>query len=160
METLLQFNTQDKNQFMNEKPGLIVGGNHVDHRGALSFANDFNMDEVKRFYTIGHPDTATVRAWQGHKKEKKWFYVVSGSFHILVVKPDDWKTPSLDLDPDKFLLNEQSSEVLYVPAGYATGLKAAEINSKIIVFSDFTVEQSSNDNYRFDPELWCDWNKI
>ena len=38
-----------------------------------------------------------------------------------------------------------------------TGFKALEANSKMMVFSSFTVEESSNDNYRFDKDKWYDW---
>ena len=65
---------------MKKIPGIIQGGQHVDARGKLTFFNDFDMGAVKRFYVIEHPDTETVRAWQAHKTEQKWFHVIAGSF--------------------------------------------------------------------------------
>lgn len=141
-------------------PAFISGGSHTDDRGNISFVNDFNLAEVKRFYVIEHPDTDIVRAWQGHKKEQKWFHVLSGSFKVAVVRPDNWQNPSEAVGVKTFVLSANSTGVLHIPGGYANGFKAMEPNSKVIIFSDFTVEQSANDNYRFDQGLWYDWNKI
>ncbi|WP_222535566.1 WxcM-like domain-containing protein [Pedobacter polysacchareus] len=145
---------------MSIEPKFISGGSHIDNRGTISFVNGFNLNEAKRLYAIEHNNKAVVRAWQGHKDEQKWFYVVAGSFKVVVVKPDNWENPSKYLPTKEFLLTTVFPGVLHIPAGYANGFKALETGSKIIVFSDFTVEQSSNDNYRFDQDLWFDWNKI
>ena len=145
---------------MIEKPEYIHGKNHTDKRGVISFVTDFYLDQVKRFYMIEPADIDTVRAWQGHKKEQKWFCVTSGSFIIAIVRPDDWENPSADLEVAVFVLSSNSTGVLQVPGGYANGFKALEPRSKVIVFSDFTTEQSSNDSFRFDQSLWHDWNKI
>lgn len=145
---------------MFEKPEYIHGKNHTDERGVISFVNGFYLDHVKRFYMIEPADIDTVRAWQGHKKEQKWFCVTSGSFIIAIVRPDDWENPSADLEVAEFVLSSNSTGVLQVPGGYANGFKALEPRSKVIVFSDFTTEQSSNDNFRFDQNLWHDWKKI
>ncbi|NQX40311.1 dTDP-4-dehydrorhamnose 3,5-epimerase [Pedobacter steynii] len=142
-----------------EKPIFIPGGHHSDFRGVVSFVNDFHLDNVKRLYTIDHPNIDIVRAWQGHKVEQKWFCVVAGSFKMLVVKPDDWVNPSEELEVIEFTLSVESMGVLHIPGGYANGFKALEPNSKFIVFSNFSTEQSSDDNYRFDQNSWYDWNK-
>ncbi len=142
---------------MIKQPQFIAGGSHKDERGTVSFINDFKMDEVKRLYFIEHPDINMVRAWQGHKKEQKWFYVSSGSFKVIAIKPNDWENPSNYLDLKQFVLAAGSPGILYIPGGYANGFKALEPHSIITVFSDFTVEQSAQDNYRFDPDLWFNW---
>jgi dTDP-4-dehydrorhamnose 3,5-epimerase len=136
---------------------IIQGGEHVDARGKLTFFNDFDMKDVRRFYLIEHPDTSIVRAWQGHKKEQKWFYVVKGSFKVVLVRPDNWENPSADLKPSEFILEAIANRVLYIPGNFANGLKALEPESRIMVFSSFTVEESSKDNYRFDEHLWYSW---
>lgn len=140
-------------------PQIIDGGSHSDSRGTLWFVNDFHLDEVKRFYIIEHSDPFVVRAWQGHKREQKWFYVLAGSFKIVLTKPDNWDKPSPTLDIMEYTLSSEESRVLYVPGGYANGLKANEANSRIIVFSDFTLEQSGNDSYKFAENMWFDWHK-
>jgi len=139
------------------KPDVIQGGEFADNRGKLIYFNEFDMKEVKRFYIIEHPDTSIVRAWQGHKMEQKWFYVIQGSFKIILVQPDDWKSPSDHLTHKEFTLKSGNPKVLHVPGNFANGVKALEMNSKVMVFSSFTVEESSNDNYRFDKNKWYNW---
>ncbi|HEX8576512.1 MAG TPA: dTDP-4-dehydrorhamnose 3,5-epimerase family protein [Flavobacterium sp.] len=142
---------------MNQQPNLIQGGMHEDERGKLVFANGFDLSDVRRCYIIEHTDIAVVRAWQGHKKEQKWFQVISGSFLVAVVKPDNWVNPSQNLNVATFVLKAEENQVLYIPGGFANGFKALEKNSRIIVFSDFSVEESASDNFRFNKELWFDW---
>ena len=142
-------------------PGLtlIKGGRHTDERGTLSFFNDFDMAPVKRFYVIEHPDTTIVRAWQAHKVEQKWFYVITGSFKINVVKPDNWEKPSEDLVVKEFILESGANQVLHIPGGCANGFKALEPHSKLIVFSDVSLADAGKDDFRFDESLWYDWEK-
>ena len=141
-------------------PNILEGGTHEDARGKLTFFNDFDMTKVKRFYSIEHLETKIVRAWQAHKLEQKWFHVISGSFKMVVVKPDDWDNPSQNIEKQEFVLKLKDNQVLHVPGGFATGFKALETNSKMIVFSDFTVAESAMDNFRFETEMWYNWNEV
>jgi dTDP-4-dehydrorhamnose 3,5-epimerase-like enzyme len=138
-------------------PEIIVGGVHQDVRGTLAHVNDFDMSRVKRFYTIEHPATTIVRAWQGHKEEEKWFYVIRGIFQVKLIRIDNWEAPSEKLKASEFILTADESKVLHIPAGYANGFRALEPDSKLIVFSNFTVEQSAKDNFRYAIELWGKW---
>ena len=142
---------------MKEKAEIIGGNEFEDERGRLIFFNEFDMSPVKRFYVIEHPDIETVRAWQGHKKEEKWFYVISGGFKVELVQPDNWEKPSPGLKPEEYLLKAEDNRVLHIPGGWANGFKALEPGSKMMVFSSFTVDESSNDNFRFDKSMWYDW---
>lgn len=139
---------------------LIKGGIFNDIRGRVSFVNDFDMTEVKRFYQINHKDTETVRAWQGHKVEKKWFYCIKGSFLFNIIKIDDWSNPSFDLVPQNFTLTETESNILSVPGGHVNGFVALEENSTLIVFSDQDLESSKKDDFRFDKNYWFNWQKL
>lgn len=145
------------NEIIMTIPDLIKGDVFTDHRGSLSFVNDFDMSVVKRFYTIEHPEISVVRAWQGHQIEQKWFYVTKGRFLMAWVKPDNWESPSKDLVVETVVLDATESSVLHIPAGHANGFKALDPNSKIIVFSDRSLEDAKDDNYRFDASLWMDW---
>jgi dTDP-4-dehydrorhamnose 3,5-epimerase len=136
---------------------IIQGAQFEDERGKVIFFNEFDMSGVRRFYLIEHPDTLVVRAWQGHKKEQKWFYAISGSFKVVLVQPDNWERPSPELKAEEFLLKAGDNTILHIPGNYANGFKALEPKSKIMVFSSFTVEESSNDNFRFDKNLWYNW---
>ena len=139
------------------KPDIIPGGRHSDDRGIVSFVNDFGFKDIKRFYSIEHRDTQTIRAWQGHRREEKWFYVVQGSFMFAWVKIDNWEKPDSGQRADHRLLYSKQSEILHIPDGYANGFRALEPHSKLMVFSNFTVEESALDDYRFSKELWFDW---
>lgn len=145
---------------MDTNPYIIEGGFFSDDRGRLSFVNDFNFADVKRFYMIDHPETDTVRAWQGHVVEKKYFYVVKGSFCIAWVKIDNWDNPSSELRAEYEILNENQSRILCVPCGYANGLKAIERASKLIVFSSLSLEESLKEKTRYDSSLWFDWSRF
>ncbi len=147
---------------MQDVPRLIQGRKHIDGRGTVSYINDFLFDGVKRFYLIEHADTKIARAWQGHQQEQKWFYVVSGIFKVVIVKPDNWVTPVDAIQIEEFELHAGQPGILFVPGGFVNGFKALEPNSKMIVYSNFSVEESANDDFRFDSALWFDWeaNKV
>lgn len=133
---------------------IISGGSHTDERGVLSFFNDFDMRDIKRFYIIEHSDTKIIRAWQGHQYEQKWFYVIAGAFKLAIIKPDNWRLPSPDLKPEVLLLAASQPKIVHVPGGYATGFCALEDHSKMIIFSNTTVEESKKDDFRFNKNLW------
>lgn len=136
---------------------LLDGGIFTDQRGQISYANDLDMSEVARFYVIHHSDTSVIRAWHAHQHEKKWFYVVRGSFTGAFVKIDDWEHPSLDLKPEVFHLSAQKSQVLCVPEGYANGFQAEEPDSMLLVFSNKILSEAVHDSWRYDPHWWMTW---
>jgi len=141
---------------MEEKIEIIEGGKYSDNRGNLFYFNDFRLDLIKRFYIIEHPNTTVIRAWQGHQREQKWFYVLSGSFNIIIVKPDNWELPADNLDCKAMNL-ESNNKILHVPGGYVTGFKANIPFSKIMIFSDLSIEESLKDDFRFDKNKWYKW---
>ena len=100
---------------------LIPGANFTDERGQLIFFNAFDMASVVRFYEIAPKDTDTVRAWQGHKGEKKWFYCNAGAFVVNLIQLDDFESPSSKLKPERLLLETKNPRVLEISGGYATG---------------------------------------
>lgn len=139
-------------------PSIIYGNTYQDERGSLCFVNGFDMSGVKRFYTISHPDITIIRAWQGHKIEQKWFHVLDGAFEIRLVQLDDWVAPSPRLPIQEFKLSSSVSQVLQVPAGFATGFRAQIPNSRMIIYSNLPLEESFQDDFRFDKNLWCHWD--
>lgn len=139
---------------LENKNTLVTGELFKDHRGILTFVNDFKFPGVKRFYTLTHPDIGIVRAWQGHKTETKHFFVTKGSFLIGWVKPDDWENPSTDLIVNKQILHASEPAILKVEAGHANGLRALEKDSILMVFSDLDLDQSTADTFRFAAEQW------
>lgn len=139
------------------EPNLIKGGIYQDDRGRLDFVNDFNAEEVKRVYFTTHHDVDTVRAWQGHKIESRWFMCVQGSFDIKIIEIDNWISPSEELKVLSYTLSANQPEVLYVPNGYVNGFRAREQNSKLMIMSNFRLNEIEDDQIRFDKDKWNQW---
>jgi dTDP-4-dehydrorhamnose 3,5-epimerase-like enzyme len=133
---------------------IISGGIFNDDRGSLSHVNDFDMERIKCFYVVENSIDKPKRAWQGHKFESKWFYVVKGSFMVGMVQPDNWDNPSKNLKVEKVILNESQSNILHIPGGYANGIESLEQGSKLLVFSDFDMDKAATDNIKFDINTW------
>ena len=88
----------------------------------------------------------------------KWFYCNSGSFVINLIKLDNFEEPSRDLESKRFLLEAEKPSVLEISGGYANGFKAMEPHSKLMVFSNFGLEESKNDDFRYDLNTWsAEW---
>lgn len=130
-------------------PKVIKGNSHKDSRGILVYNNNFNAIEIKRIYFIQNKELDFVRGWQGHKIEQRWFSVVQGSFKISTRAVDNWESPSESLFMQSFILTAPTFDVLYVPNGYVTSIQALEINSKLMVMSDYSLGEIQ-DEYRFD----------
>ncbi|MBD1262685.1 dTDP-6-deoxy-3,4-keto-hexulose isomerase [Maribacter polysiphoniae] len=133
---------------------LIQGTNFTDARGKLDFFNAFDMASIVRFYEIRPSNVNTIRAWQAHKKEMKWFYCHTGSFAVHLVQVDNFEHPSPLLKIKRFVLAAKNPMVLEISGGYATGFKAIEENSALQVFSNFSLDESKNDDFRYPIEKW------
>lgn len=147
-----------KTESIPEVPYLIKGGMSVDTRGSVSFVNEFNLSQVKRFYVVKNRRKGMVRAWHGHKYEAKYVFVVSGSALVGAVKIDDWENPSKTTKVHKFVLSSNAPAILYFPKGYANGFMSLTNNAKLIFFSTKTLQQSLKDDIRFDPKYWNIWD--
>lgn len=139
------------------QPVLFKGALSVDDRGEVGFVNEFSFKGVKRFYTIGNHREGFIRAWHGHRHEEKYFTVVQGSALLCGVEVDDWEHPSKDLQVHRFVLSDRNPAVLHFPSGYANGFISLTRDTKIIVFSTSTVEESQNDDVRFPSRYWDPW---
>ncbi|WP_312135013.1 WxcM-like domain-containing protein [Sphingobacterium sp.] len=127
----------------------IKGGIASDYRGQIRFVNEFDMSDIKRFYIIKNSDLELVRGWRAHRIEQRWFYVLSGSFKIFIVKIDNWINPSKDLQVSALILNSMENKVMHLSAGYATAFQAMEENSELLVFSDYRIENAEKDDYTY-----------
>lgn len=143
-----------------ETPRLIKGGIAVDDRGRLSFVNDFNFNNVKRFYQVNNFGTKIIRAFHGHRKEAKYVFVPSGSILVITVPLDELEQKKENAsDIKKFVLSSSNPSVLYIPKSYSHGFIALEENTNIIFFSTSTLEESKDDDIRhpfdiFGKEIW------
>ncbi|MCL5407138.1 MAG: NAD-dependent epimerase/dehydratase family protein [Patescibacteria group bacterium] len=137
-----------------EEPRLIEGGAAKDLRGKVSFINGFDFEGVKRFYMVENSCAGLVRAWHGHKHEAKYLMVLRGEALIGAVAIDNWDEPSKEAKVHRFQLSAQKPSVLYIPEGYANGLMSLTSDAQIMIFSNKTVEESKNDDFRFDPRYF------
>jgi len=129
---------------------FIVGGHHTDSRGLLRFVNDFDMKEIRRMYII-EPRFGQVRAWQGHQKEQKWFFVIEGSFLIQTVSIKAHQNRS------KIIVSAEDNRVIHIVAGNYNGFEALTEGSKMLVFSDYTIDEAETDDFRMSLEELA-WN--
>ena len=143
---------------MYTKPTIINGNTAVDDRGDIIFANDFNFDGVKRFYAVRNHEQNFIRAWHGHKKEAKYCLVTKGTFIVGAVEITNWDAPSQDTELHKFILSSTKPSVLYIPPGYANGLKNLTSDAQIMFFSTATLEEAKTDDFRFPYNYWDIWN--
>jgi dTDP-4-dehydrorhamnose 3,5-epimerase-like enzyme len=135
------------------EPVIIKGGQFSDARGTLTYNNDFDASVVKRIYTIQNSDLNFIRGWQGHKIEQRWFSAMQGTFHIRLIKVDDWDNPSKSLEPYSFFLDAKELDILHVPSGYISSIQAISENSKLLVMADYLVGEVK-DEFRFDKDYF------
>ena len=138
-------------------PILTKGGLSVDDRGTVSFVNDFDFKNVKRFYVVENHKQGFIRAWHGHKNESKYVFVVKGSAVVASVKIDNWENPSKNLQVNRFVLSEKTPSILFIPAGYANGFMSLSEDAKLIFYSTSELKDSLNDDIRFDAHYWDAW---
>ena len=132
-------------------PRLYKGDIFIDDRGTVGFNNDLDLTDVKRFYTISNHSPGYIRAWHGHIKEAKYFTITSGSAIIgaIKMKAQGEKT-ILDYSYQySQALSGTLPSVYYIPAGFANGCKLLTADSKLLIMSTSTVEESKLDDIRF-----------
>ncbi|MEK7584617.1 MAG: dTDP-4-dehydrorhamnose 3,5-epimerase family protein [Patescibacteria group bacterium] len=142
------------------EPLFIEGGLAVDDRGSITFANDFDFAQVKRFYMVENVSTEVVRAYHGHAKEAKYALIASGSAIVVAVAMDDTRAPSKENKVHRYVLSSKKPGVLYIPAGFVNGFRALEPQTRILFFSTSTLEESKGDDFRFPTDYWGSelWN--
>ena len=141
-------------------PYIIEGGLAVDDRGNLAFVNDFHFEGVKRFYMVSNHRAGCVRAWHAHRHEGKYVIAVRGAAIVAAVAIDNWEQPSKNAQVHRYVLSVQKPAVLYIPAGYANGFMSLTTDNKLIFFSTVTLEESRNDDVRYDARYWDAWQVI
>ncbi len=142
------------------KPTLIEGGLAVDDRGEVRFVNGFNFEGVKRFYIVSNHQAGFVRAWHAHRREAKYVLVSHGAAIIGAVKIDDWKKPSPTREVHRFVLSAAKPNILYIPPGYANGFMSLTADTQVFFFSTATIEESRDDDVRFDARYWDIWTVV
>lgn len=135
------------------KPKIIIGNHFEDNRGKVNFNNDFDASEIKRIYAIENSSIDFIRAWQGHKIEQRWFSAIKGSFLIHLIEVDNWELPSKNLPQVEYKINAENLDILHVPSGYISSIKALEEGSKLLVMADYMLGEI-NDEYRYEKDYF------
>jgi dTDP-4-dehydrorhamnose 3,5-epimerase-like enzyme len=139
-------------------PTLIQGGSAVDDRGAVGFVNDFTLRDYRRMYVVTNHQPMFVRAWHGHRHERKAAMVTAGAVLLCAVEIDDWDAPSPDVEVKRYVLSARNPAVLLLPAGYANGFMNLSAETQIAFFSSVTVEESLRDDFRYPARHWDPWS--
>lgn len=112
---------------------FIEGGIAKDWRGEIRFVNEFDMSQVRRFYTIRNYDTQLVRGWRAHKIEKRCFFALSGRFTVYIVLIDNWENASPHLPVERIVLSAEDHQLLHLSSGYCTAFQTLEEGSELLV---------------------------
>lgn len=135
---------------------IIDGGLSVDDRGTVSYVNDFDFKDVKRFYMVQNHEKGFVRAWHGHKNEAKYVFVTKGAILFGTFKVDDWDDPLIH-DLHRFVISANRPQIVYIPKGYVNGFKSLTEDTQVIFFSTATTEESESDDFRYPAKRWDIW---
>ena len=138
-------------------PKLISGNRIFDNRGSLRFSNDLSFKNIKRFYTVHNYTKNFIRAWHGHINEEKYIGCIKGTFQISAVKIDNIKKPNKKNEIYNYFLNDSNNNFVHVPKGFANGSMSLEENSELLIFSTSSIDESLNDDIRYDAEYWNPW---
>lgn len=135
-------------------PGIY----YVDERGVLIANNNLILNDFKRFYVIRNHKLNFVRAWHGHKLESKAIICLRGAVKVGIVPINDFSNPNRNQKVTTFVLDSSKAEILKVPSGYANGFMNLTEDAELLIFSDKTLEESENDDFRYPFDYWDIWN--
>ena len=134
----------------NTIPKIIKGDLFKDKRGKLFSCNQFDMNSVKRMYSIENINSNYVRGWKGHKIETRWFFATKGSIIINTISISDLEDSDSFPVINSFKLNDNNLDVLEVPPGFATSIKQYSNGDRICVFADYELGLSGDEDLRWD----------
>lgn len=129
-----------------------------DYRGKVFYNNEADLTKIVRTYSVENINLKTVRAWHGHKFEEKWVNVEVGKFLICIVKVDNFSKPNIKNKIYEFEV-APSSGIIHIPSGFANGAMNLTLENRIRYYSTSTINESSQDDYRFEPQYWDPWSK-
>lgn len=137
-------------------PTIVEGKRFVDTRGYLSFINDLDLTKYKRFYTVENHRQGFIRAWHGHKKESKAVVCLRGAAKIAIINMEESEGISCYERPipTTFIIDASNPKAVIIPAGYANGAMNLTSDCIIMYYSDVTIEEAKDDDFRFDWQHW------
>ena len=132
----------------------------IDDRGFLSqiLPEGDESFNIKRLYSTGNFSKGVIRGFHKHKREKKAFFVPSGSAKFVAV--DDRKDSSTYKEINKFVLSSLTPSVLTIPIGVYTGWMSLEDNTVVLGISSEPFDKENPDDERLDPFAYGDVWKV
>ncbi len=144
------------NKIIHSQPRAIEYPVFADDRGTFApFINGLKeiapkTVSVKRVYYVCNDSKGVVRGFHYHKKEWKFFIIVSGSAKFVALNPDK---------PDEkfqFVSSARKNNLIIIPPFYANGWVSLSDNTILVCASSATTQESLKDDQRFDPYKWGD----
>lgn len=134
------------------------GSKITDDRGHIIFNNNIKLEGVKRFYVVGNHQANFIRAWHGHKIERKYITCISGAAIVCYIPMDYDKFEDQKAIVKRTVLSPNGS-MLEIPAGNYNGWMSLTDDTQLLVLSCSTLEESMGDDYRkevdfFNTDVW------
>jgi len=132
----------------------------IDDRGFLSqiLPEGDESFQIKRIYSTGNFSRGVIRGFHKHIREKKAFFVPSGSAKFVAV--DDRQNSSTFKEINTFVLSTLNPSVLTVPTGVYTGWMSLEDGTVVIGISSEKFDKDNPDDERLDPYAYGDVWKV
>lgn len=132
----------------------------IDDRGFLAqiLPEGDESFQIKRIYSTGNFSRGVIRGFHKHARERKAFFVPSGSAKFVAV--DDRKDSSTYKEISTFVLSTLSPSVLTVPTGVYTGWMSLEDGTVVIGISSEKFDKDNPDDERLDPYTYGDVWKV
>lgn len=109
-----------------------------------------NGQMIKRVYYIYNYGKKIIRGFHLHKKEWKYFTIVSGAAKFVAINPENSKNKY------EFISSIRKPTAIVIPPDFANGWVSLEENTILLAASTETIEESLADDKRFDPYKWGD----
>jgi dTDP-4-dehydrorhamnose 3,5-epimerase-like enzyme len=132
----------------------------IDDRGFLSqiLPEGDESFQIKRIYSTGNFSRGVIRGFHKHKREKKAFFVPTGSAKFVAV--DDRNDSTTFKEINTFVLSTLNPSVLTVPTGVYTGWMSLEDGTVVIGISSEKFDKDNPDDERLDPYDYGDVWKV
>lgn len=105
---------------------------------------------IKRVYYVYNCGRGIIRGFHFHQYEWKYFCIACGAAKFVAVNPLHAEERFV------FVSSERKPDLVVIPPGYANGWMSLEEKTVLVCGSTATLEESLNDDQRFDPYTWGD----
>jgi dTDP-4-dehydrorhamnose 3,5-epimerase len=109
-----------------------------------------NRQLIKRVYYVSNYGKGIVRGFHFHNKEWKYFTIVQGAAKFVAVNPE------IPQKQFSFVSSSRKQNIITIPPGFANGWVSLEDTTILLCASTATLEESVQDDMRYDPYTWGD----